>query len=217
MNRLFFFVVALSFVITVAIAQSDEDSTNASSENVIDSDDVDSVVDTATDTFDSAIDTADEAIDSAIDTAVDTTADIENQAQAQEEQLNEAISDMMTYFSKSSGDMSSILEDIKNVSEDNSDIASTNLVENLMSYAEDTKLMTQQIQKVMGIRARFQALILEQLYSLPISTEDAKKLENELREQIMLRADRIPNMQNMMDYPQRPPRFIPRPFQFIPN
>lgn len=209
MNQLLFFVVALSFVFTVAIAQSEEDSANISFENVVDSE-IDSGIDMGTNTADAAIDTA-------IDTAAETADNLKEKATVQEDQLNKAINDMMTYFSKSNKDMSNMLAAIENANNNDSDIIRKNLVDNLMNYAEDTEIMMQQIHKVMNIRAQFQDSILKQLYSLPISSEDAEKLENNLREQMKLRANKIPNMQNMMDYPQQVSKFIPKKFRFISN
>ncbi|XP_025418405.1 uncharacterized protein LOC112689100 [Sipha flava] len=205
MNQLLVFVVALSFVFTIAVAQSEEDSNNASLENSVDSD-IDSTVDTGSNTANADIETAAETANSFIEKATEP-----------EEQLNKAVQNMMTYFTDSNKDMSDILEDIKNISENNSDSIRNNLVDNLMSYAENTEKMMQYFHMVMGMRARFQDSILKQLNSLPISSEDAEKLGNHLREQMKLRADKIPNMQNMMAYPQQVSKFIPRKFRFISN
>lgn len=217
MNRLFFTVIALSFVFAVAIAQSEEDSTNDSSSEDVDSA-VNAVADTADTAFDMATDNADTAnaaVETAVNTAVDAGGKIEEEAEAREEQLNEAISDMMTYFTKSNADMVKISETIQNISEDNTEATRNSFVDSMMSYAEDTEMLREQIHKLMGMRAQFQASILKQMHALPISKEDAEKLESDLREQIKLRANTIPSMQNMMDYPQQVSKFIPRPIKFI--
>jgi len=123
----------------------------------------------------------------------------------QEEQLSESVGDMIEYFTKSISDMSYIFEDIKNVGQNSSDEIRNNLVDNILKYVDDTKVMRQQVRRVMQQRAQLQDSMLKQLYSLPISTEDAAKLENALREQIKLRAGEIPNV---MNFPQVS-KFVP--------
>jgi len=182
MNRLIIFTVALAFVFNVVVAENE--------------------------TSDEATDGTDESSDGVVSSAVDAGDEMYSTAteiaKAQEEELEEAIGDMTTYFSKTITDMSNILEDIKTVSENNSDAIRNNLVDNLMSYVDDTETMKQQIGRVMKLRAQFQDSILKQLYTLPISAEDAEKLESDLREQIKLRADSVPNIQNIMNLQQMP-------------
>lgn len=173
MNRLIVFTVALVFAFNVVVSQSETtDTTNDSSENLV---------------------------SSTVEELYSTVNDV---AKEQEEELEDAIGDMTKYLSKTTTDMSNIFEDIKNVGENNSDTVRNNLVDNLMSYVEDTEAMKQQIGRVMRLRGQFQNSILKQLYALPISEEDAKKLESDLLEQIQLRADSIPNIREMI--PQIP-------------
>lgn len=184
MNRFIVFAIALSFVFAITVADNDADSTDI--------------------------------VDSAIDTAVTAGEELYSMeiAKAQEEQLTEAIGDMISYFSKSITDMSNISEDIKNIGESTSENVRNNLVDNLLSYVEDSESMKQQISNVMALRNQFQDSILKQLYSLPISMEDVQKMESDLREQIKLRSDSLPEeVQNLMDLPQLPQQasnFIPQ-------
>lgn len=186
MNRLIVFTVALVFVLNVVVSQSET---------------TDEVTDeTTNDTTDSS----ENVVSSAVNAGEELYSTANEIAKAQEEELEEAIGDMTTYFSKTITDMSNILEDIKTVSESNTDAIRNNLVDNLMNYAEDTDTMQQQISRVMRLRAQFQDSILKQLYTLPISAEDAEKLESDLREQMKLRAESLPNIQDMMNLPQVP-------------
>lgn len=205
MNRLIVFVIALSFVFSAVVQQSLADDTSdedASSETVTETDD-----------------TSDSSENSAVSTGEAISSTANDVAKAQEEQLTEAMGDMTEYFSKSITDMSNILEDIKNVGEDNSETVRNNLVDNLMSYVDDTDMMKQLIGRVLALRSQFQESLLKQLYSLPINAEDAEKLENDLREQIKLRGDRIPDIQNIMDFSQyaQMPQQIPQMAQQIPQ
>lgn len=184
MNCLIVYTVALAFGFHVIVAQNESDS-SSSSENLT---------------------------DSAANAGEEIYYDANEIAKEQEDKLAGSVGDMIEYFTKSIADMSNILENIKSVGENNSDNVRTNLVDNLISYVEDTEIMKQQIGRVMQLRAQFQDSILKQLYSLPISADDAAKLESDLREQIKLRADKIPNIQNVMNLPQVPQqvsRFIP--------
>jgi len=149
----------------------------------------------------------------------------------QEEELSKAMGEMVTYFSKSIKDMSDIMEDINSVSEDNGEAIQTNLVNNLMSYVDDTEMMRAQIFRMMSLRAQFQNSILKRLYDLPISTENAVQLENDLREQIRLRAGKmadsvqnIPGMSQMMPQMSQLSQMTPKissmsqiPQKFIPS
>lgn len=184
MSRLFIFAVALSFVFTIAIAQSN----NVPLES---NDNSESVIDATANSAEGIYSTANEM------------------TKAQEEALTEALGDMITYFTKSITDMSNIYEDIKTISVDNTDSVRENLVDNLMSYVEDTEIMKERIANVMALRDQFQDSILKQLYSIPINEEDARKLENDIREQIKLRGNQLPNIQNIMNFPQRVSKFIP--------
>lgn len=188
MNRLIIFAVALSFVLTIAIAQNEIDSSESNDENQ-------------------------NVIDDVVNTAEEVYSTTDEITKEQEEDLTNAIGDMVTYFTKSIIEMSNILEDIKTISENNTDSVRNNLVDNLMNYVEVTEIMKQQISHVMALRSQFQESILKQLYSMPISKEDASKLESDLREQIKLRADQIPNIQNLLTLPQIPPQVS----KFIPN
>lgn len=200
MNRFIVFTIAFSFIFAITGADSDT--------NSIVNDEV--IIDT--------IDNSENLVDSAIDTAVTAGEELYSTeselAKAQEEELTEAIGDMISYFSKSITDMSNISEDIKNIGENTSENVRNNLVDNLLSYVEDSESMKQQISRVMALRNQFQDSILKQLYLLPISTEDAQKMENDLREQIKLRSDSLPEqVQNLMDLPQFPQQasnFIPQ-------
>lgn len=197
MNRFIVFVIAFSFVSAIVVADNEIDNPEILIEY---------------------IDNAENLTDSAIDTAITAGEELYSTeselAKAQEEELTEAIGDMVSYFSKSITDMSNISEDIKNVGENTSETVRNNLVDNLLSYVEDSDMMKQQISRVMTLRNQFQDSILRQLYSLPISTEDAKKMENDLREQIKLRSDNLPEeVQNLIDLPQFPQQasnFIPQ-------
>lgn len=184
MNHFLFFAVTFSFVFTIVIAQSNDELPESN-------DNSESIIDPAVNTVEEIYSTANEM------------------TKAQEEALTEALGDMITYFTKSITDMSNIYEDIKSVSVDNTDSIRNNLVDNLMNYVENTEMMKKQMGNVMVLRDQFQNSILKQLYSMPISEEDARKLESDIREQIKLRADQLPNIQHIMNFPQRVSKFIP--------
>jgi len=146
--------------------------------------------------------------DSAVNTGEEVYSDANEMIQEtkdKEEQLSESVGDMIEYFTKSIADMSNIFEDIKNVGQNSSDEIKNNLVDNILKYVDDTKMMRQQVRHVMQLRAQLQDSMLKQLYSLPISAEDAAKLEKDLREQIKLRVGEIPNA---MNFPQVS-KFVP--------
>lgn len=216
MNRLIVVAALVSFVFVAAALGQSEDADVANTES-------------ATDSEDDEVTTADDEVITADDAEVDVDGGATSESQAvysaadevaqeQETQLTAAIGDLITYFTNAIADMSNILDDIRNVGESNSETTRANLVNNLMSYVEDTGMMRQQIGRVMQLRAQFQDMILEKLYSLPISGEDAQKLESDLREQIKLRADRVPGLQRLMQFHQnmhhRVSHFIPGRLNF---
>lgn len=190
MNRLIVVAVVVSFAFTAAVAESDD--TDVSIESLTESSE------SVTTNADSETANTDSVMNSAVGTAESVYSAADEVAQEQEERLTEAIGDLITYFTNAITDMSNLLEDIKNIGSSNSETARSNLVDHLMSYVEDTGMMRQQIGRVMQLRAQFQNSILDLLYSMPINAEDAKKIESDLREQIKLRADRIPGMKKMM-------------------
>lgn len=209
MNRLIVVAALVSFVFVAAALGQSEDTDVANTESATDSeDDEATTADDAEVDVDGGATSESQAVYSAADEA----------AQEQETQLTAAIGDLITYFTNAIADMSNILDDIRNVGESNSETTRANLVNNLMSYVEDTGMMRQQIGRVMQLRAQFQDMILEKLYSLPISGEDAQKLESDLREQIKLRADRVPGLQRLMQFHQnmhhRVSHFIPGRLNF---
>lgn len=159
MNRSFLYAVAISFVIAIVVADDEINPT----ENV------ETVTNTFTNMGNEMLNTGTEA------------------SQVAEEELTEAINNMITYFTKSITDMTNISEAIENISESSSETTTNDLVETLMSYVEDTDMMKQQIGKVMRLRMQCQDNILKRLYDLPISEEYAKKMETKLREQIRRR------------------------------
>lgn len=171
MNRSILYTIALAFVMNVIAVRSE-----------------------------TVTDAENPTVDSTVDTGEEIEYDANDLTKKQEEKLTESVGDMIEYFTKSITDMSNILEDIKNVGENNGENIRMNLVDNLMNYVEDSEIMKQQITRVMALRAQFQDSILQQLYSLPISAEDAEKLESDLREQIQFRADKIPSMANIMNF-----------------
>lgn len=171
---------------------------------------------TVADNYADTIDNSENLVSSAINRAVAAGEELyptENE-QVKEEELTEAIGDLISYFSKSIVDMSNMSEDIKNVGESASENVRNNLVDNVLSYMEDSELMNQQIDRMMTLRNEFQDSILKQLSSLPISTEDALKIKSDLIEQLNLRSNTLPEkVQGLMDlpqFPQRASKFIPQ-------
>jgi len=224
MNCLIIVVVTFSVMFSVSVAQNEEtidtssmETTDGSTSN---SESAEDVIGIAESLFNSAYQTGQQMYSSA-----------DGMTKEQEEELSKAMGEMVTYFSKSIKDMSDIMEVINSASEDNGEAIQTNLVNNLMSYVDDTEMMRSQIGRMMSLRAQFQNSILKRLYDLPISTEDAVQLENDLREQIRLRAGKmadsmqnIPGMSQMMPQMSQLSQMTPKissmsqiPQKFIPS
>ncbi|XP_026807022.1 uncharacterized protein LOC113549759 [Rhopalosiphum maidis] len=191
MNRLIFFAAALSLVFTVANTQSVSDS------------DVDSDI-----IEESTTENPTEYIEDL--TKIDLTNNDSESVKSREDEMANELAYMITFITKSFADMSKITEDMKGLSnKTNIDEASMkNLVNNLINYVEDTEIMKQQINSVVEYRDQFQDTILKNLNSLPVSTEEAKQMENELRKQMKIRLPNIPTSQNIMDLPASMPNIF---------
>ncbi|XP_060842774.1 uncharacterized protein LOC132923009 [Rhopalosiphum padi] len=191
MNRLIFFAAALSLVFTVANTQSVSDS------------DVDSDI-----LEESTTENPTEYIEDLA--KIDLTNNDSESVKSREDEMANELAYMITFITKSFADMSKITEDMKGLSsKTNIDEASMkNLVDNLINYVEDTEIMKQQINSVVEYRDQFQDAILKNLNSLPVSTEEAKQMENELRKQMKIRLPNIPTSQNIMDLPASMPNIF---------
>lgn len=180
MNRLIFFAAALSLVFTIVNTQSVSDS------------DVDSEI-----LEESITENPTEYIEDL--SKIDLTNNDSESVKSREDEMANEIAYMITFITKSFADMSKITEDMKglsnktNIDED----SMKNLVDNLINYVEDTEIMKQQINRVVEVRDQFQGAILKNLNLLAVNTEEAEKMEKELRKQIKIRLPNIPTPQNM--------------------
>lgn len=180
MNRLIFFTAALSLVFTIVNTQSVSDS-DAESEIL----------------EESTTENPTEYIEDL--SKMDLTNNDSESVKSREDEMANEIAYMITFITKSFADMSKITEDMKGLSnKTNIDEASMkNLVDNLINYVEDTEIMKQQINRVVEVRDQFQGAILKNLNLLAVNTEEAEKMEKELRKQMKIRLPNIPTSQNM--------------------
>lgn len=180
MNRLIFFTAALSLVFTIVNTQSVSDS-DAESEIL----------------EESTTENPTEYIEDL--SKMDLTSNDSESVKSREDEMANEIAYMITFITKSFADMSKITEDMKSLSnKTNYDEASMkNLVDNLINYVEDTEIMKQQINRVVEVRDQFQGAILKNLNLLAVNTEEAEKMEKELRKQMKIRLPNIPTSQNM--------------------
>jgi len=177
MNRLIFLTAALSLVFTIVNTQSVSENSDVGSENV----------------EDSTINTED--IEYEPTSYLADNVNINSQ-----DEIANGLSEMMALVKKYFTDMTAITEDMKALSNmTNIDEASLkNFVDSLINYVEDKEMVKQKINHVMEQGDQYQYTILKNLESLQINTEDAKKIEDELRKQINLRLPNIPTSQNIM-------------------
>lgn len=204
MNRLIFFVAALSLVFTVSNAQSVSDIDNNSG------------ISEESTTYEISEDPTTYEMSEGSNTAVDTIynptdyntedltkLDLTNNESiaAREDEMATEMADMITYMTKSMADRSKITENLKSMSNKaNIDEASMkNLVNHLVSFKEDDSAMEDQIKRVKEYRQQFKTAILKYLRNMPLNTEDAKKMEKELRYQMKQRLPNIPTSENLMD------------------
>lgn len=210
MNRFVLFFVVLSIAFNVIVAEDDEnvDETSFNSKNLEETGSSSENLDQTnfgTDIVTNIGDSAESMTESVVGAGQQLYSAGEQMTQEQEEELTEAMNEMITYFTKSIDDMSSILENTRNVTEENSETVTADLVDNLTNYVQDTEMMRQQMGRVMKMRAQFQDSVLNQLNSMPISAEDAEKLESDLRERIQNQAGKMSgNMQNFINPSQIP-------------
>ncbi|XP_027836370.1 uncharacterized protein LOC114119100 [Aphis gossypii] len=180
MNRLIFFAAALSLVFTIVNTQSVSDS------------DADSEI-----LEESTTENPTEYIEDF--SKMDLTSNDSESVKSREDEMANEIAYMITFITKSFGDMSKIIEDMKSLSSStNIDEASIkNFVDNLINYVEDTEIMKQQINRVVEVRDQFQGAIVKNMNLLAVNAEEAEKMEKELRKQMKLRLPNIPTPQNM--------------------
>jgi len=180
MNRLIFFAASLSLVFTIVNTQSVSDS------------DADSEI-----LEESTTENPTEYIEDS--SKIDLTSNDSESVKSREDEMANEIAYMITFITKSFADMSKITEDMKGLSsKTNIDEASMkNLVDNLINYVEDTEIMRQQINRVVEVRDQFQGAIVKNLNLLAVNTEEAEKMEKELRKQMKIRLPNIPTSQNM--------------------
>ncbi|CAH1725581.1 unnamed protein product [Aphis gossypii] len=185
MNRLIFFAAALSLVFTIVNTQSVSDS------------DADSEI-----LEESTTENPTEYIEDF--SKMDLTSNDSESVKSREDEMANEIAYMITFITKSFGDMSKIIEDMKSLSSStNIDEASIkNFVDNLINYVEDTEIMKQQINRVVEVRDQFQGAIVKNMNLLAVNAEEAEKMEKELRKQMKLRLPNIPTPQNM-ELPKR--------------
>lgn len=204
MNRLIFFAAALSLVFAVTNTQSVSDIDNNSG-----------ILEEST-TYEMSEDPTTYEMSEGSNTAVDTIynptdyttedltkLDLTNNESiaAREDEMATEMADMITYMTKSMADRSKITENLKSMSNKaNIDEASMkNLVNHLVSFKEDDSAMEDQIKRVKEYRQQFKSAILKYLRNMPLNTEDAKKMEKELRHQMKQRLPNIPTSENLMD------------------
>jgi len=215
MNRLIFFAAALS-LFAIANTQSVSDIDNNSEESTTyetledpTTDEVSDDPNTTTDTTYNSTDYPTEDLTKSDSTNLDLT---NNQSiEAREDEMATEMADMITYMTKSMADRSKITENLKSMSnKSNIDEASMkNLVNHLVSFKEDDSAMEDQIKRVKEYRQQFKAAILKHLRNMPLNTEDAKKMEKELRNQMNQRLPNIPTSENIMDIPASMQNMLP--------
>jgi len=180
MNRLIFFTVALSLVFTIVNTQRVSNS------------DADSEI-----LEESTTENPTEYIEDL--SKIDLTSNDSESVKSREDEMANEIAYMITFITKSFADMSKITEDMKSLSNKTNinEASMKNLVDNLINYVEDTEIMKQQINRVVEVRDQFQGTIINNLTKLSINTEEAEKMEKELRKQMKIRLPNIPISQNM--------------------
>ncbi|NP_001233038.1 uncharacterized protein LOC100573843 precursor [Acyrthosiphon pisum] len=213
MNRLIFFTATLSLVFTIANTRSvsdidnnpeisEESTTNEMLEDPTTyemSEDPNTVTDTTYNSTDVSEDS----------TKLDLTNN--ESTEALEYEMATEMADMITYMTKSMADRSKITENLKSMSnQSNIDEASMkNLVNHLVSFKEDDSAMEDQIKRVKEYRQQFKSAILKYLKNLPLNTEDAQKMEKELRNQMNQRLPNIPTSEDIMDIPASMQNILP--------
>jgi len=158
--------------------------------------------------------TATDTIYKSTDVSEDSTKlDLTNNesTEALEYEMATEMADMITYMTKSMTDRSKITENLKSMSnKSNIDEASMkNLVNHLVSFKEDDSAMENQIKRVKEYRQQFKSGILTFLKNLPLNTEDAQKMEKELRNQMNQRLPNIPTSEDIMDIPASMQTILP--------
>jgi len=202
MNRLIFFAVTLSLVFTIANTRSVSDIDN-NPEISEDSTPNEMLEDPTTETTYNSTDVSEDS------TKLDLTNN--ESTEALEYEMATEMADMITYMTKSMADRSKITENLKSMSnKSNIDEASMkNLVNHLVSFKEDDSAMEDQIKRVKEYRQQFKSEILKYLKNLPLNTEDAQKMEKELRNQMNQRLPNIPTSEDIMDIPASMQNILP--------
>lgn len=202
MNRLIFFAVTLSLVFTIANTRSVSDIDN-NPEISEESTPNEMLEDPTTETTYNSTDVSEDS----------TKLDFNNNesTEALEYEMATEMADMITYMTKSMADRSKITENLKSMSnKSNIDEASMkNLVNHLVSFKEDDSAMEDQIKRVKEYRQQFKSAILKYLKNLPLNTEDAQKMEKELRNQMNQRLPNIPTSEDIMDIPASMQNILP--------
>ncbi|CAI6350678.1 unnamed protein product [Macrosiphum euphorbiae] len=202
MNRLIFFAVTLSLVFTIANTRSVSDIDN-NPEISEESTPNEMLEDPTTETTYNSTDVSEDS------TKLDFTNN--ESTEALEYEMATEMADMITYMTKSMADRSKITENLKSMSnKSNIDEASMkNLVNHLVSFKEDDSAMEDQIKRVKEYRQQFKSAILKYLKNLPLNTEDAQKMEKELRNQMNQRLPNIPTSEDIMDIPASMQNILP--------